>query len=164
MYPRTIRNHNIFVDGVSFFGRIVESKLPTLQLQTEEFRGAGMDAPIAIDMGMQAMTAEITVAEWVPDLLTLFGTRRRVVARPGAQSETDDSVDTLIATIDGRWTVVDRNVLKPGTMSPVKLTCAVMYYREEYNGVEIHEIDVENGKRVIGGVDQLEGIRQAMGI
>lgn len=29
-YPRTIRNYNAFVDGVSYAGRVAEAKLPEL--------------------------------------------------------------------------------------------------------------------------------------
>jgi len=163
MYPRTIRNFNAFIDGTSYFGKVSEAKMPMLQLQTEEFRGAGMDAPIAIDMGQQAMTAEITFQEWSPELITLFGTKQRLVLRPGAMGEDDFTADTFIATIGGRWSTVEPNNLRPGQAAPLKLITSSDYFRLELNGTELCEIDVENGKRVIGGVDQLEGIRQAMG-
>jgi len=164
MYPRTIRNFNAFIDGTSYFGRVSEAKMPMLQLNTEEHRGAGMDAPIAVDMGLQAMTAEISFHEWVPDLVTLFGRKQRLVLRPGAVGEDDFGADTFIATIGGRWSTIEPAQLRPGTPSPLKLITSCDYFRMEANGTELFEIDVENGKRVIGGVDQLEGIRQAMGI
>jgi len=40
----------------------------------------------------------------------------------------------------------------------------VDYYRLEKDGEELWEIDIENGVRVIGGVDQLAELRRAMGI
>jgi P2 family phage contractile tail tube protein len=164
MYPRTIRNFNAFIDGVSYFGRVAEAKMPMLQLQTEDHRGAGMDAPIAVDMGLQALSAEISFHEWVPELITLFGTKQRLVLRPGAMGENDFSADTFIATIGGRWSTMEPTNLRPSQAAPLKLITSCDYFRMEMNGSELFEIDVENGKRVIGGTDQLEGIRQAMGI
>lgn len=163
-YPRTIRNFNAFIDGISYFGKSTEATLPNLQLNTEDHRGAGMDAPIAIDMGMQAMTASLSFAEWSSELFYLFGTKQRVVLRPGAMGEDDFTTDTFIATVGGRWSGIEPSTLKGGTSVPLKLTTSVDYFRMEKNGVELFEIDIENGKRVINGTDQLTAMREAMGI
>ncbi|MEX0319443.1 MAG: phage major tail tube protein [Ruegeria sp.] len=162
-YPRTIRNFNTFIDGVSYAGRATEAKLPELNLQLANHRGGGMDAPIAIDMGMEAMKAEVTLAEWPPELVKMFGVRRRLVLRPGAMGEHDFSADSYVATIGGRWSMVNFGDLKPGSDVPMKLKLEVDYFRMLKDGDELFEIDVEAGKRVIGGVDQLAGIRASMG-
>lgn len=164
-YPRTIRSFNAFVDGESYFGKVTEAVLPKLELETSSHRGAGMDSPIEIDMGMKGMTSELTIVEHRPELITLFGTKQRMVLRPGAMGEDSfDSVDSYIATIGGRWTMVDQGTLKQGSDTFLKLTCSVDYYRLELNGTELVEIDVENGTRVIGGTDQLAALRKAMGL
>lgn len=41
---------------------------------------------------------------------------------------------------------------------------AVDYHRIEHAGQTMVEIDVRNGKRVIGGTDQLLGLRAALAI
>ena len=163
-YPRTIRGFNAFLDGIGYFGRAVEATLPMLSMQTEEHRGAGMDQPIAIDMGMERMTAEVSFAEWAPELMMHFGTRKRLILRPGAMGEASFEADTIIATIGARWTGVEPGQLKQGGQSLLTLKGSVDYFRLEHNGTEICEIDVENGKRVIGGEDQLASIRRAMGV
>lgn len=163
-YPRTIRNFNAFIDGVSYFGKSTEATLPKLNLQTEDHRGAGMDAPIAIDMGVQGMTADVSFAEWSPELCRLFGTRQNLVLRPGALGESDVTADTYIFTIGGRWSGWEGSTLKPGGSVPLKLTTSVHYFRAEFNGEELFEIDIENGKRIINGVDQLADLRKAMGL
>ncbi|MCA8880396.1 MAG: phage major tail tube protein [Rhodobacteraceae bacterium] len=163
-YPRTIRGFNAFIDGIGYFGRVTEAKLPMLTLQTEEHRGAGMDQPIAIDMGMERMTTEVVFAEWAPELMMHFGTRKRLVLRPGAMGEDSFAADTIIATIGARWTGVEPGQLKQGSTSVLTLKASADYFRLEHNGTEICEIDVENGKRVIGGEDQLASLRAAMGL
>ncbi|TRD18406.1 phage major tail tube protein [Palleronia caenipelagi] len=163
-YPRTIRNFNAFIDGVSYAGRVLEGKLPELKLQTASHRGGGMDGPLAIDMGMEALQSEITLAEWPPELIKMFGTRQRMTFRPGAMGEHDLSADSFVASLGGRWSVVNFADLKPGSDVPLKLSLEVDYVRMQKDGDELFEIDIEAGKRVIGGVDQLAEMRRAMGL
>jgi P2 family phage contractile tail tube protein len=164
MYPRTIRNFNTFIDGVSWFGRGTTLTLPKLELQTSEHRGAGMDAPIEIDMGQSVMTSEMAFAEWGADLFRYFGTKQRLTHRPAAMGQNDFSADAFIFTVGGMIKGVEPGELKPGQDAPVKLMQAVDYLRIERNGEDLIEIDVENGKRVIGGTDQLAELRRAMGL
>ena len=162
-YPRTIRNFGAFVDGISYCGRVTEGKLPELKLMLANHRGAGMDAPVAQDMGMEALRTELTLAEWPPELIKMFGTRRRLTLRPGAMGEDDFTSDTTIATVGGRFSVTNFSDLKPGSDAPLKLTVETDYFRMVREGEELFEIDVRAGKRVIGGVDQLAALRASMG-
>lgn len=161
--PRVIRNFNAFVDGRSWFGIATEAKLPQLKIMTEAHRGSGMDGPVGIDMGTEGMTSEITFDEWSPLLLTLVGTVKSIVLRPAQVGDAGD-VDTIIATMNGLITAKELADLKPGTKSPAKLMMDVRTYRLEINGVVIYNIDLINGVREVGGVDQLAGIRRAMGV
>ena len=163
-YPRTIRNFNAFVDGNSYAGRVLEGKLPELKLMQADHRGGGMDAPAPQDMGMEAMSSELTVAEWTNELVTLIGTRKRLVMRPVARAESPEDTDGFVATMGGLWVSANFGDLKPGSDSPIKLSLAVDYFRLTKNGEELFEIDVQAGKRVIGGVDQLAALRKAMGV
>ena len=164
MYPRTIRNFNAFVDGVSYLGRVIKGTMPELKLKENDHRGGGMDAPIAIDMGMEKMTAELEVAEWSPELFKLFGNRKRMVLRPFAKGEHDNDVDGFVVTLGGRWSSVKTGDLKPEDDVPLTVMLSCDYYRLERNGETLIEVDVEAGKRIVGGVDQLAGVRAAMGV
>jgi len=163
MYPRTIRDFIGFVDGVGYAGIILEAKLPELKLLIANHRAGGMDAPAPQDMGMEAMQAEITSAEWTEELVTLVGTRKRLVLRPGAKGQQDFVADSYIATIGGLWSATKFADLKPGSDVPLTLSLEVDYFRLEKDGKVLVEIDVEAYKRIINGVDQLASIRQAMG-
>lgn len=162
-YPRTIKNFNGFIDGVGYAGRATDAKLPELKLMTAAHRGGGMDGSVAQDVGMEALTAEITLADWPPELIKKFGTRQRMVLRPVATGEDDFSANAIIATLGGKFTVVNFADLKPGSDVPLKLTLEVDYFRMQHDGDELFEIDIKAAKRVIGGVDQLAEQRRAMG-
>lgn len=162
--PRTIKNFNAFIDGFSYFGLASEAKLPQPKITTEAHRGAGMDGPVGIDMGTEAMSAEVTLAEHRPELLKLLGEQRRLVLRPAQVSPDGVDTDTIIATIGGLITATESGDLKPGANAVLKLVWDVRYYRLEMNGAELVEIDLVAGIRRIGGVDQLAQMRRAMGI
>jgi uncharacterized protein len=162
--PRTIRNFNAFVDGISYFGIATEAKLPQPKIQAEAHRGSGMDGPVGIDMGMEGLSSEILFAEHRPDLLTKFGSQTRFVLRPAALGEDSPEADTIIATMGGLITSSESGDLKPGANATLKLMMDVRYYRLEINGVEIYEIDLVHGIRRVNGVDQLAAIRRAMGL
>ncbi len=163
-YPRTIRNHNVFIDGVGYFGRADEITLPQLKITEADFRGSGMDAPIGIDMGIEKMTAQQTFKEWSPELITHFGRRVRWTARAGAMGQENFDADAWAFEVGGRVVGLPTDALKGGGDVMLKLDWSVDYFRIEKDGVDLVEIDIENGKRVIGGEDQLASMRRAMGI
>ena len=73
MLPKILRNFNVYVDGRGYAGRVEEITLPKLTIKTEEFQGAGMSAPIEIDLGMEKLEMELTFAEYDSELFKLFG-------------------------------------------------------------------------------------------
>lgn len=162
--PRLIKNFNAFHDGISYFGLVMEAKLPSVKIQTEAHRGAGMDGGVGQDVGMEGMTSEMTFSEWSTPILKSLGKVDRFVLRPAMSSATDFSASTIIATLGGLITTSEPGDLKPGTNATLKVSMDVRTYKLEMNGEVIFDIDLVNAKRLIGGVDQLADIRRAMGI
>lgn len=161
--PRKIRNFNAFVDGVSFMGIATTASMPDLKVMLEQHRGSGMDGSVGIDVGLEAMKASITFAEWSPSVLKLFGTQSRLVLRPAAKGE-DGEVDTIIVTVGGTVASNDYGDLKPGGDVPLKIEIDIRYFRFEHNGEVIYDIDLVAGKRIVNGVDQNAEMRTAMGL
>lgn len=164
MYPRKIKNFNAFIGAVSYFGRVTEGKLPELKLKNSDYRGGGMDAPVAVPMGQEMMEAELTFAEWNAQLYKAWGNRDRIVMRPAAQGEEDFGADTYIFTMAGRIKDVTGDPLKVADDASLKLVMAVDYFKVELNGETLIDIDVENAVRIVAGVDQMAAMRVAMGI
>lgn len=162
--PKFIRNFNLFADGRSYMGRATLVKLPALKIMTEAHRGAGMDAPVGIDMGMEGMTAEYTIAEWSPDLIAMLGTQQRFVARPAAQDELGGEAVAYIVSMGGLITAPEFDDVKPGANSNLKITQDIRTYKLEADNRVLVDIDIPNGKRLVNGVDQLAGLRRAMGV
>lgn len=162
-----LKNLNLFVDGRGYAGQIDEYNAPDLSLTTEDFRGGGMDAPIALDMGMEALETSFGLSAYDADVLSLFGVSQgnavAFTAR-GALESYDGTVKPAIHTMRGKITTIARGTWTPGTKASLTITMRLDYYKEEVDGVTISEIDVINMVRITGGVDRLAAQRAALGI
>lgn len=158
---------NLFVDGRGYAGRVTEFDPPKLSVKTEEHRAGGMDAPLEIDMGLEKLECMLTLADFDADALKSFGLIGDSVAvslRGAQQDRKTGATEALVYQLRGRFREVDPGTWKPGEASPLKLTAALEYYKLEVGGETIHEIDVINMVRVIDGTDQMEAMRQALGL
>lgn len=167
MLPSILKNWVLFVDGRGYAGRCDELELPTLSIQTEEHRAGGMDAPAEIDMGMDAMEATWTMADYDPNLVSLFGLadgRAVQVTARGAMQRDGEAVIPVIATMRGQIKEFGPGTWQAGEKTQPEYTMALRYYRLEIGGTITIEIDVDNMIRRIGGRDQMEQIRAAIGI
>ena len=165
--PRILKNFNLFVDGRGQAGKIDELELPTLTIKTEEHRAGGMDAPAELDMGMEALSAGFTLAEYDENVLSLFGLADgnavQLTAR-GALQKDGEPVTPVVVNMRGMLKEAELGTWQAGEKATPKFTIALRYYRYESGGVVLHEIDVENMVRIVNGVDQLAQIRAAIGV
>lgn len=165
--PEVLKNMSLFVDGRGYAGRAEEVVLPKLTIKTEEWRGGGMDAPVKLDMGMEALDMEFTLSEFDRDVLKLFGFARGAavpLSARGALSGNAGEVTPVLVQARGRIVEIDPGTWKAGEKAQTKVSINLSYYKLTIGGEEIVEIDVENMIRRIGGVDQLAGIREALGL
>lgn len=153
---------SLALEGVGYLGQVDELIPPKLTLMTEEHRGGGMDAPVEMDMGMEALTAEFSMAGVQQDVLALFGrVTDRLVFRGGYQDNAGN-VRAVKIQMSGRIKEADMGIWKAGEKASQKFVAALTYLEITVDGAQIVEIDVENMKRVINRVDQLEALRNSV--
>ena len=162
-----LRNFNLFVDGRGFAGNVSEYSPPNLSIATEDFRAGGMDAPIALDMGMEALEASFVLTAYDADVLALWGVAEgqsiNCTAR-GAVESYDGTVKPAVHRLRGKITSLARGTWQAGQQAPLTVTMRLEYYAEEQSGRQLHEIDIPNMVRRIDGVDQLAARRAALGL
>jgi P2 family phage contractile tail tube protein len=167
MLPLKLKNMNLFIDDRGLAGRVTEVSLPKVTAKLEEFRAGGMDSPVKFDMGLEALEASFTLAEYSPDVLKLFGltlgNTTPVTIRGYAEDEQGRS-QAIVVHLRGRLNEMDMGSWKPGDNAELKGTISCTYYRLKINGRDIIEVDTLNMVRKIGGVDQLLLQRLALGI
>ena len=161
----TIRDGVMSFAGISYAGNIMEFTLPDFMLKTEEYRAGGMDAPIALDMGMDALKISAVLNSFSDDVLSLFGTRVTFVARMGLQSEVFSAVyRNYVFSGYGLVTGVKRGTIKSGDLAQITVEMTLDVAKDTIDGEINTFIDIKNGIRTIGGVDQLLGKKLALGI
>lgn len=166
MIPRVLRNFNLFVNGIGYAGRVTEAELPEFSVKTEEHRGGGMDAPAEIDLGMEGMTAKLTFAEYVAEIFKLFGKMDGNAVRiqlRGALQRDGEVAKALIVELGGGFKKNGMGSWKAGDMASNEVEMSLRYVKVTLDKDELIEIDVDNMIRKIGGVDELESIRAAIG-
>lgn len=167
MIPEVLKNFNVFVDGRGFAGVAEEVTPPKLALKMEEHRAGGLDAPIDIEMGMEKLTLEFTLAQYDKNVLKLWGlTAGSVVPLTlrGALEAGDGTVTAVVVNLRGQIVEIDEGTWKAGEKSQMKCTVSCRYYKRTQGGEVLHEIDVENMVRIVGGVDQLAALRGTIGV
>ena len=167
MLDDILKNMALFIDGRGYAGNVEELTLPKLSMKTEEFRAGGMDAPIDIEMGMEKLESEFTLTRFDKEVLKLFGlapSKQIPFTIRGAVVSDDGTQTAVIVNLQGNIKEMDYGSWKPGDKSTLKLAISVRYYKLTHGQDIVHEIDIPNMVRIIGGVDQLAKTRNALGI
>lgn len=154
--PQVLKNFNLYLNGGTYIGKVEEVTLPNLQVITEDYRGGGMDSAVKLDMGLETPELGFTLAEHSADIYAQFGLRNQnaVQAQFRGAMVADNVTTPYIVTARGMYTQIDGGTVSVGGKNPLSGTMALRYYKLEIGGREVIEIDVDNGIRNIGGVDQ----------
>lgn len=167
MIEDVLRNINLYADGQGYAGKISELTPPKLALKTDEYRAGGMDTPVDIDMGTEALNCDFTLTSYDRQVLKKFGLapgEHVGLTCKGALVSEDGNVTPVSINMRGIWKEVDMGTWKPGEKGTLKVTVNCRYYKLTHNLEVLVEIDVEQMIRVVNGVDQLARIRAALGM
>ena len=70
------RNLNVFFNGVGWAGRVDSFQPPTIESTVEDYRGGGMDGPVPLRMGQEAMESQIIFNGYHKRSDNFMGSRR----------------------------------------------------------------------------------------
>ncbi len=167
MLPRKLKDFRFYNDANSYQGICRELTLPKIAHTFEDWRAAGMFAPVKIDMGMEAIEFEWTLGGHDVIVMRQMGLVRHdgaLLRFTGAyQSDEDGSVTAAEVVVRGRHQEIDRGSQKVGEDTETKVKTACSFYSETVNGTELIYIDVINGIYRVGGIDRHAEIRAALG-
>jgi hypothetical protein len=162
-----LKNFNLFVDGRGYAGNVSEYTAPTLAVQLEDFRAGGMDAPIGLDMGMEALEATFVLSAYDFHVLQMWGVtegEQVILTARGAIESYDGLVKASVHRLRGKVSRVERGTWSPGQQAPLTVAVRCDFFSEDLDGRQIHEIDIPNMTRIVNGVDQLAARRAALGL
>ncbi|WP_421780711.1 phage major tail tube protein [Kiloniella litopenaei] len=162
--PKVLKKFDLFIDGRGHAAVMEEVTLPTITEKTEDWQGGGMDGEIDIGMGLEKLELEYSVGEYNKEILKAFSGRNAIgfTAR-GALENEEGTVEAVIVEMRGKHRQFDPGNWKAGDHVKPKMKATLTYYKLSIGGEVIYEIDVINSIRIVGGVDQMQEIRQALG-
>lgn len=160
-----LKNFNLYIDGRSYAGNADEVQLPALNIVGEDYRAGGMDAPVELDMGMEKLEATFTLSKFDADVDKLFASPGYInLTFRGAVESLDGVVKAAVVKLRGKIHGIETGAATAGAKAAKTYRVPLVAYSYELDGVAIHDIDVLNMKRIIGGVDRLAAQRKAIGL
>jgi len=154
--------------GRAYLGDVPSVTMPKLARKFEEWRGAGMDGPVKIDMGGEALDMEWSAGGPLKDVLSQFGatTVDATFLRFTGAYQADDTEDHVAVeiTVRGRHEEIDPGEQKVGEGGEFKMKTACSYYRLEWNGETVIEIDRLARLFMVNGIDILAQRRAILGM
>jgi len=164
--PQMLKNMNLFNEGQSWLGEVKSVTLPKLARKLEEYRGAGMDAAIKYDMGGEPLELEAVYGGPMRGILAQYGaTSAAGVFQRFVGYYQDDGTGegaTVEVTVRGRHEEIEAGEQKPGEAGDFKVKSALVYYRLDWNGRTLIEIDVPGMVFLVDGIDRLAEQRAAI--
>jgi uncharacterized protein len=168
-----LRDSNIFQDftlWIADIGKIGECpnfQPPEININTEDFRGGGMDGTIEIPMGIEKIEFDFSLHTWDTQVWQNLGYgpgsldvpiwfRGYLLTAGGAEKGVVIETHSLIKAIKP-------GKVEPGKKAELTVTVVANYYRQEINGENVTEIDVFNKITKIGGEDRSQNARRILG-
>ena len=165
--PKVLKGFNLFVDGVSQYGVVVDITRPKISRQTETYTPGGAMTEMTVVHGFEKLTMEITSKGYDADMLkSMSGSiGGKLLRYQGALQEEDGTgYQVLKGEARGRITEADPGSDKQGEGGEHKFTVELVYWKQSVDGEPIVEIDVIANKAVFGGIDERAGLRGALGL
>lgn len=165
--PSKLKYLKVYNDGEAYMGETAEVTVPKLARKFEDYRGGGMDAPVGIDLGGEAIEFEWKIGGLLEQVYRQFGaTSINALQLRFVGSYQDDNTGqtkTADITVRGRHQEIDPGSAKGGddTEQTVKTRCA--YYKLMIDGWPIIEKDEMNMMFIVNGRDLLAQHRANLG-
>lgn len=165
--PRKLKHFNVFLDGESWLGLCPEVDLPELSRKLEEYRGGGMEGPVAVDMGQEKLEGGFTTG-FDGRIFRKYGAAKvdAVLLRFAGSWQQDDTgtISAVEVVVRGRISKIESLSAKAGDDAPVKVKMAYSYYKLSVDSQVLTEIDLVNFIHIVDGEDMLAAHRSALGI
>lgn len=166
--PRVLKNFNVFNDGQTYIGVVEKIKLPDLKRQMENLRAGGMNGPVKIDMGSDALSVDHEYAGFVSQVFKQWAVTKidGVMLRFAGAAQQDDNgtVTSIEIVMRGRHEEINPPEGEAGKKASFKVKSALTYFKYSENGTALVEIDLVNMVEIIDGVDRLAEQRKAIGM
>lgn len=168
MSRNVLTNFNYSVEGRGYAGDASKVDLPDLEVKVEGFNAGGYTAEVEIALGRlaKAMEIEVTYNTFTPDVMKSVATMPNNTFNHVFQGAytTPNGVVSRKITARAFAKNIKEEPWEPGKKISMTSKLTVHYYRDEWDGKVMNEVDPENCVLIIDGVDLAKGVREAIGL
>jgi P2 family phage contractile tail tube protein len=178
-----LQDFTVWINDVGKIGTCPSFQLPEIKIQTEEFRGAGMDGTVEMPFGIDKIEFDFDFHSYDDQVWTLLGYGPGsldvpIVFRGYLMVPSNVGIYAggtgfagLQAGMEKGVVIETRSLIKeikpgkaePGKKTSMSVSVVANYYRHEIDGNTVTEIDVFNKITNIGGSDRSARARQFLG-
>jgi len=161
---------NLYAEGGSYQGGLVSITLPEVKHKSIEHKAGDLIGTPKLPGSMEAMQSTIKMNGFYEDFHALTADSNRMVglmvranqkSRDGYGNITDEPVTLFLR---GWFSSRKVGELKSSEGTNPEYVMEVFYYRLVVNGIDVEEMDIENGIHRVAGVDILADFRANLGI
>lgn len=143
--PSKLKKFNVFGDGNNWLGIVDEMELPKIKKKIEDYIGAGMQAPIPIELGYEIMEGTMTFGGIEKQVISQFASVgiAAVALRFSGAYQRDDTcaVNAVDIHMRGTYTELDPGTAKGNENNQIKISYKLSYLRIVIDGTDALEID-----------------------
>jgi P2 family phage contractile tail tube protein len=162
-----LQDFTVWVAGVGKIGESPGFQLPEIKIQTEEFRGGGMDGTVEIPMGIEKIDFDFDLHTYDAGVFEELGYGPNSMNVPisfrGYLITAEGGEKGLIVNTLSLIKEIKPSKVSPGKKTELTVSCAAHYYQHKLDNKVVTEISVFDKIAIIGGVDQNKRARQILG-
>ena len=165
-YSNIIQAATIFVDGENLMGIAASVTLPNIQARMQQHRPMGLPSEVKRFTGYEPPVLEFVLDSYEPAALKQVGNPDVRAYNYQVRWSTQDSTGTVkygVVEAAGVISGAERDAFEDGE-DPAQTTFTVecVAYKETFDNEEIYDLDTENAKWKVGGVNHWEAINQGV--
>ncbi|AXF86642.1 hypothetical protein DTO96_102397 [Ephemeroptericola cinctiostellae] len=169
MSRNILTGFSVFVEGRGHAGDISKIDLPDFALKVEEFSAGGFTGSIEVLMGRleKAMEIEMTYNTYTPDIMKQVGHKPSVSFAykiKGMYVKQDGTAAKREITVRAFAKNVKEEPWEPNKKVSMTTKLSVLYYRDEWDGQVLYEVDPEAAILIVDGVDYGSTFRDVLGL
>lgn len=163
------QRYRLVIAAMGTAGTVKSVALPSFEIEQESFRASDMITADKVDMGLAEFGMSLTMFGHSYELIAKQGMGKDGIIPMTLYKSVNQGDDTRAPSkVVARVKIVkyDRGDEEIGKLGETSFELEVKYYREEFNGSTIHEIDTnpENQICVINGVDYMAKDKENLGL
>lgn len=162
-----LTDFTVWINNVGKIGESPGFQPPSIKLQTEEFRGGGMDVTVEIPFGIEKIEFEFELHTWDPEVFRNMGWGPGELDCPinfqgYLKTAGKGGSGTVLIKTKSLIKEMKASKVQVGKKTELTVSCVANHYEHYINGEEIEFVDAFEKIYRIGGTDKNAAAKAAL--